>query len=612
MSRNRPLFLYLFLPIFFIMVALAFAVGSYTSSSAKKLIEDKTHRLLISQAQFFATLLSKLNTSADTTSMQSSFNTAAVDSLCELWRKKTLSRFTVILPDGTVIGDSHKPVAQLDNHADRPEIIAARESGFGNSIRYSISLEKKLHYVAVPVFGPQEKNLAIARVSQPIDMEQQRSWRIVGIITAMFIVASLFSLILAVVLVLQLRRRNNNIIEAIHDIIEEKQDYRTIPPSAIYEFNSLSTAINELIETQNQKNEKATLRAAENQAILSSMVEGVIAIDTTKKIFLINEAALRLLDKQREDVLGRWVHEVIRSSVVKKLVSKKRIQQGPQSAEVKLTKPNAEEISIVITASNLQTVRGRSNGAVIMLHDVTQIRKLEQMRRDFVANVSHELRTPLTSIKGFVETLQQGAIDEPRQAHRFMGIIEQHVNRLHTIIEDLLLLSQLEQQQEEEKPFQPCDLKQLCEHAITLCSERALKKNIRIEYTGSEHPVSIQVIPSLIEQAIANIITNAIKYSGAETTVTVSVYKKDAYAVVSVLDHGQGIAAEHIPRLFERFYRIDKARSRKEGGTGLGLSIVKHILTLHNGYIDVASTVGVGSTFTLHVPLKATEDEETR
>ena len=239
---------------------------------------------------------------------------------------------------------------------------------------------------------------------------------------------------------------------------------------------------------------------------------------------------------------------------------------------------------------------------MIVLNDITDIRHLENVRRDFVANVSHEIRTPLTAIKGFVETLHQNTVATPEEAERFLGIISKHVDRLNTIIEDLLMLSRIEN--EGERGDIKCEktrLRDISQNALQICRPRADEKRIQIELAVDEG-LSAMVDPVLLEQAVVNLLDNAIKYSDSNKTVLLQSRTSGNEIRLSVRDHGIGIEKKHLPRLFERFYRVDKARSRALGGTGLGLSIVKHIAQAHGGHVTVESRLGEGSLFTIHLP----------
>ena len=261
-----------------------------------------------------------------------------------------------------------------------------------------------------------------------------------------------------------------------------------------------------------------------------------------------------------------------------------------------------EERVLQIRGAALRDVRGRSIGAVIVLHDITNYRHLENVRRDFVANVSHELKTPIASIKGFVETLLDGASQNPQDAERFLRIVAKQADRLNPIIEDLLSLSKIEQSKEETSlPLSTGNIKAVLDAAVYDCQTTAAERNIRVAIACDEAVVA-DINAHLLEQAVVNLLDNAIKYSEPGDEVLVEVQTTPSEVQIIVADHGCGIDNDHLPRLFERFYRVDKARSRKFGGTGLGLAIVKHIVLAHGGKVTVESTPGEGSTFTIHLP----------
>jgi two-component system phosphate regulon sensor histidine kinase PhoR len=273
-----------------------------------------------------------------------------------------------------------------------------------------------------------------------------------------------------------------------------------------------------------------------------------------------------------------------------------------QPGETDIVLSGPPERIIRLDGAALTDSNGKRTGAVIVLSDMTRIRHLENLRRDFVANVSHELRTPITSIKGFIETLQDGAITEPREAERFLRIIARHSDRLNAIVEDLLTLSSLEESSEQRKiTFEKKPVKPVLLSVIELSSVKAKEKNIQIEL-DCDNNIQAKMNAPLLEQAVLNLVDNSIKYSEPKGRIQILVNKKDSMVTISVRDNGCGIAKKYQDRIFERFYVVDKSRSRKLGGTGLGLAIVKHIAVVHGGKVTVESTFGRGSTFTIYLP----------
>jgi two-component system phosphate regulon sensor histidine kinase PhoR len=299
-------------------------------------------------------------------------------------------------------------------------------------------------------------------------------------------------------------------------------------------------------------------------------------------------------------VRGRSIPEAIRNLAIQKFVTRSLKSRTPVEDDIAVYQ-NGERI-LNIKSAPLLDMGPEPIGMLIVFSDVTQLRRLEDMRRDFVANVSHEIRTPLTAIKGFVETLHQNTVATPEEAERFLGIISKHVDRLNTIIEDLLMLSRIEN--EGERGDIKCEktrLRDIFQNAIQICRPRADEKRIQIDLAVDEG-LSAMVDPVLLEQAVVNLLDNAIKYSDSNKTVLLQSRTSGNEIRLSVRDHGIGIEKKHLPRLFERFYRVDKARSRALGGTGLGLSIVKHIAQAHGGHVTVESSLGEGSLFTIHLP----------
>jgi two-component system phosphate regulon sensor histidine kinase PhoR len=351
-----------------------------------------------------------------------------------------------------------------------------------------------------------------------------------------------------------------------------------------------------------------TIIAQRNQldAVLSGMSEAVVAFDLDERILFLNSAAEKLFNVQPLTVQGRTVTESIRSSqfqqFVQRLIETRETQTGDITAG-----PDREK-RLEVRGNLLHDESGTIIGGIIVLNDVTELRRLENIRKDFVANVSHELRTPITSIKGFVETLLNNALDDKQNTKRFLEIVQRHADRLSMIIEDLLSLSRIEQQADSEQiQTELTKISQIIDSAMHLCEQNAISKQIKVERSCREE-LRGHVAPSLLEQALVNLIDNAIKYSEEQSTIKVEAFETDQEIVLAVHDNGCGISREHLDRLFERFYRIDKARSRKVGGTGLGLSIVKHIAQAMGGYPTVSSTVGKGSTFEIHLPRFSAEE----
>lgn len=524
---------------------------------------------------------------------------AGIDELSKILGPGSSTRITIILTDGKVIADSDENPGRMENHSDRPEIKDALEKGTGRSMRFSSTLGEKLMYLAVPI-EEQGKILAIVRTAHPVTAMNKELQNIYNrIFLSVLIVA-----IIAAGLSLVISRRISRPIEQMKDTAQRfasgELNLRVSVPKQI-ELAELAGALNEMARQLQNRFETITKQRNESEAILSSMVEGVLAVDSRGHIVSVNQAAANFLGIDRKEAQGRNVEEVIRNPDLHKFIKDILSEAEPGEADIVLSGP-AERI-VRLDGAVLTDNKGHRSGAVIVLSDMTRIRRLENLRRDFVANVSHELRTPITSIKGFVETLQDGAITEPKEAERFLQIIARHSDRLDAIVEDLLTLSSLEEGGEQRKiAFEKVPLKPVLVSVVELSSIKAEEKNITIDL-DCDKDIQAKISTALLEQAVLNLVDNAIKYSEPGSRIEIRVEKKDEMTAISVRDNGCGIAGKYQGRIFERFYVIDKSRSRKLGGTGLGLAIVKHIAEVHGGYVTVESTPGRGSTFIMYLPL---------
>ena len=368
-----------------------------------------------------------------------------------------------------------------------------------------------------------------------------------------------------------------------------------LPLSESYEITALVHAINQMVTQLDDRIKTVEKERNEKEAILSNMIEGVIVVDLDERITSLNKAAASFLGQDSQRVLGLTIQEAIRNTDIQTFIS--HVLNHSDAVEGLVIQDRFNR-SLHIHGTPLTNPKGHAIGALIVLYDVTQLKNLENIRRDFVANVSHELKTPITLIKGFIETLLDNDIDSD-SSRRFLGIVRTHADRLDAIIEDLLMLSRLEQNKEAFGTLlEKVSLKEVVLHAIESCSLKATEKQVTIVWSD-DLGVEVDGNVQLLEQATLNLLDNAIKYSGSGTTIQINTIQSSEGAGLSVSDQGLGIDPEHLPRLFERFYRIDKARSRKEGGTGLGLAIVKHIMQVHGGKVCVESQLGKGSTFTM-------------
>lgn len=522
-----------------------------------------------------------------------------LDTLCKDIGRRASLRLTVVYPDGTVIADSIASPKTMDNHAHRPEIVEAYEGRTGVIVRFSDTTREERMYVAVPI-KQDGKVIAVVRTSietSPI-AESLRHFQ-----THLALTIIALGILTFVGVAFFLRRINQPLGEMRAGAIRFANgdlSFRLRPPN-YEELGALADAFNGMAVELQSRIETIARQRDEMQAVLASMREAVIAVDAKENILQLNAAAAELLGESRDTVKGQLLSAIIRNTELLRLLRTALEKQEAAAGEVLMVRGN-EERTIQISATPLREAGGRVLGAMIVANDITALRRLERVRRDFVANVSHELKTPLTSIKGFVETLQEGALEQPEEAKRFVGIIAKQVARLQAVLEDLLSLSRIEQLGETgELRFQNGLIKPVLETALELTAHTAAQKNITITLACPDDATA-RMNPALLEQAASNLIENAIKYSEPGRTLRIEATHDTDHWNIAFIDQGYGIEAQHLSRVFERFYRVDKARSRSEGGTGLGLSIVKHIMTAMGGKVSVESAPGIGSTFTLAVP----------
>jgi two-component system phosphate regulon sensor histidine kinase PhoR len=378
---------------------------------------------------------------------------------------------------------------------------------------------------------------------------------------------------------------------------------RSVKVDGIAEMTRLGEALNRMATELGERLTRVTGQANLQQAILSSMTEGVIAVDTEERLIDINRAAARLIGMDEHPGEDRSIQEIVRSSGLRKLITQALSSRQSVEREI-IFREEGEERYVQGHATALRDSSGANIGVLVVLNDITRMRRLENVRRDFVANVSHELKTPITSIKGFVETLLDSSFDDIEEVRRFLSIINSQSERLDSIIEDLLSLSRIEQEAESGGiGLAETNIEEILAGAVANCELPAASKGIVIDI-HCDPELTARVNARLLEQAVVNLVDNAIKYSYHGSEIVVSAGKSDDQLVIEVIDSGAGIPEEHQPRIFERFYRVDKSRSRTLGGTGLGLAIVKHIALAHKGTVSVESKQGHGSRFKVIVPVR--------
>ncbi len=530
-------------------------------------------------------------------------NHEAVDRLCRHYGRVSGTRFTVVSTNGAVIGDSETNPENLSNYSDRPEIVSALSNMVSREIRRPRGTPDEIMYVAIPL-QTNGKVVGAMQASIPMsELELVTKEMYVRIAASGLIVAALVA-IGSWLVVRRITRPLKEMRRGVEFFAGGHLDHR-LPAPGIVELEGLATAFNAMAFQLRERIDTITGQRNEREAILSSMTEGVLAIDENERIISINRAASDILHLTTAVWEGRSVYEVVRNTSLQHFVRQTLSASEPREDEIVLHTEKKDRI-IHTTGTVLRDPTGTRIGAVIVLNDVTRIRQLENMRREFVANVSHELRTPITSIKGFVETLMEMDPEEISAAPRFLQTITRQTDRLNAIIEDLMLLSRLDQESDKRQiPLRNRRIKKVLLSAIDTCSMRANEKGVTVELECPDDLIGA-VERRLLEQAVVNLIDNAIKYTEGDEPVRVTARRDNDRIVIAVTDHGCGIPEEHHARLFERFYRVDRARSRKLGGTGLGLAIVKHIVQAHYGSIGVRSAPGEGSSFFIYLPSQTT------
>ncbi|SMC97628.1 two-component system, OmpR family, phosphate regulon sensor histidine kinase PhoR [Desulfocicer vacuolatum DSM 3385] len=521
-----------------------------------------------------------------------------IDTQCKKIGASTGTRVTVMLPSGVVIGDSFGDTGTMENHMKRPEIMMALKRQKGISIRYSATLNQSMMYIALPVMIDQRIS-AVVRTSvsiSSIDGQLKAIQNNVFLALVLTILAAaVASLFVSQRITRPVEQMKNGALEFARGNLGARL---AVPQSE--ELSELAMTMNRMAENLDEKITSLKSRTMELEAVHTSMQEGVIAIDNEERIITINAAAAKLFGFSVSNLKTRYILEIVRNMALEKFIQQALATHEPVEEDIKLS--GNDQIIINIHSTALYDAENSRMGTLIIFHDITRLRRLETMHKDFAANVSHELQTPLTTVKGFIETLQgMMPSNAPGSYEHFLHIIEKNVNRMVALINDLLALSRLERLQGTGVEFEHQDLATLIQGAVHACDSQMKEKKINITVECPDN-ASAPVDPLLMEQAILNLLDNAVKYSPHESRVNVKVTPKEQQIQIIIKDNGNGIAKEHLSKIFNRFYRVDKARTRNEGGTGLGLAIVKHIVQYHHGNVSVTSEKGRGTAFTLTIP----------
>jgi len=563
-------------------------LAGYAIDRGSKFATAEAEQELIARAQIAREQASALLQRNDPDELQA---------FCTRIAAATNSRVTILLPNGRVVADSHEEPTRMDNHADRPEIAAALQNRLAPTRHYSYTLQAEMLYVAVPLTS-NNRVIGVLRTALPTSGLERR---LLPLHRGIVLTAGLL-FILAAISAWLLSRPLRQALVAMRqwsDDLAAGKPLSKLTPAGPAKVADLALALDHLASKLSGQINQVSQQRNELEALFASMVEGVVSVDAEERFQSFNPAALALLCLDPHKAKGKSTLEAVRNLELQRFIRATLGSGTIQEGEIALPDATGANRAFYLRGVPLKTADDQIAGALVVISDVTNLRRLETVRRDFVANVSHELKTPITSIIGFIETLLDGAIDEPESARRFLTIIHQQAKRLHAIIEDLLALSRLEQETGLALSREP--LRPRLAAAIANCQPAATAKAIAIQQECAED-VMARLNPALFEQALANLIDNAIKYSPTGSRVLISATATENEVAVAVNDQGVGIAPRDQSRIFERFFRVDKARSSTMGGTGLGLSIVKHIIQAHDGRVTLESALGQGSTFTIHLP----------
>ncbi len=507
-------------------------------------------------------------------------------------------RITVIDINGVVMADSGMPpedLASMENHASRPEMQAALSGVVGQARRHSDTIGADMVYSAVPI-SSEAAVLGAVRLAIPVHAVNQMVLAARRILFLSLILALFLSFVIGYILTRGITEPINKIIRASGKF--SRGDFsHTIYLDSDDEIGRLAATLNTMARSLEEKIGEIEIKNQHLLAVFESMVEGIIVVDKDNRIVSVNSAFERIFDAARKDLEGKVFLEAVRNSDISDIIGSVLSSGAVKSSELSVVWPVQRIFQI-----NASPVfeRGEVTGCLLVIHDVTELRKLETMRRDFVANVSHELKTPLTAMKGFVETLLEGALEDKDNARAFLKIIGDHTERLNSLVNDLLDLSYLESKNVRFDP-ERFDLSELAVRVLSGFGSHLKKKKVGVQFDLPDK-LAVNADKDKIEQVLTNLIDNSIKFNRENGSIRVFAEVRDRSVKIKIKDSGAGIPEKDLPRIFERFYRVDKARSRELGGTGLGLAIVKHIVELHGGSVGVESIEGLGSTFWFSLP----------
>lgn len=515
---------------------------------------------------------------------------------------RTEDRITIIAPDGVVLADNwaeimHKEI--LENHAGRPEIKAAMRGEPIFIQRFSKTIQKELLYYGVPVKDSAGNIAFVLRLSFALTTYQEQMTAVRDYLVGAALLSLLLSLPLAY-LVSRASTRQIRRLRAAAERVAHGDLTHPIQEEGSLEFRELAADFNTMAHELNQKILSIGHQHKQTETLLSRMVEGVLAVDENGKAIFTNNAFARMFGLKEERIQGRSMLEIIRNDELADFITALlRDADAPQSKEIRILSPDGEKTFSVQNSRILEDAE--QERLLLVFHDITGMKRVEQVRKDFVANVSHELRTPLTALIGSTEVLLDGLYEKPAESRKFLEIMDKQLRNIQNLVSDMLKLAAVE---DVRTPFrrETIMLKDFIDDVIAPVQPLAFKKGQQLNVSLPEQPVTLNVDAQQLSAALINLLDNAVKYTEEKGVIELLVSVQTESIQIAVRDNGPGIPREVQPRIFERFYRIDKSRSRDMGGTGLGLAIAKHAVENHGGTLTVQSTPGHGATFLIELP----------
>ncbi|MBW2674545.1 MAG: PAS domain S-box protein [Deltaproteobacteria bacterium] len=528
-----------------------------------------------------------------------SFSEAEIEHKIERLSTLSNARITLIDAGGVVLADSSEQASGMDNHLNRPEIQEARVRGKGRSVRFSGTRGVDTVYIAVTMReGPETRGYI--RLARPL-VEVRQSVRNINIlIMQAFLIVGVLSFLIAFVFTARLVSPIQEM-EQFTKRLRDGEEPGSLMIGSSDETGRLARNINYLVGELKEKIHIADEEKGKLEAVFSSMEDGILVLDTAGRIETTNDTAERIFDLSFEEMIGKTPIETFRDIHLQQALDHFKKAGEPLSREIILGEQGLTILDVSI--SPVQGLLPGEEKTMIVLRDVTRLKRLERIRADFVANVTHEIKTPLTAILGFIETLREGAIDDKETAKGFLETIQKHAERLNRLVDDLLVISDAELG-EMSFLFKSVSLDGIIENVLPVIEPRASKKDLHVETDMPPGLPPIRGDRDRLHQIVLNVLDNAVKFTPEGGAISIQgVDGKDGTVSIKITDTGIGIPRDEIPRLGERFYRVDKTRSRELGGTGLGLSIVKHLMTAHNGTMEIESQLGRGTTVSLTFPI---------